>query len=114
MIVVYYLIGSLFVLLGFGCLILVVAQLPGTWVMLVLATLFHLAGDFWILPEVSGASSAWGWWAIAIATGLAILGEVIEFAAGAMGAKVGGGSKRSDRRHTGWSGTRLFHGSPGG
>jgi uncharacterized protein YqgC (DUF456 family) len=96
MIILYYLIGSLFVVLGFACLILVVAQLPGTWIMLGLATLVHLADTLWVLPEVSGGTSpAWGWWAIGIGTALALVGELIEFAAGALGAKVGGGSKRS-------------------
>ena len=92
MIVLYYVIGSLFVLMGLGCLVLVVIQLPGTWIMLVLATLVHIVDILWILPD---GSSAWGWWAIGIGTGLALIGEVIEFAAGALGAKAGGGSKRS-------------------
>lgn len=95
MIILYYLIGCLFVLVGFGCLVLVVAQLPGTWVMLILATLFHLADVFWVLPDIDGTSSAWGWWAIGIGLALALVGELIEFAAGALGAKMGGGSKRS-------------------
>ena len=57
MIAFYYLIGCLFVVAGFGCLVLVVAQLPGTWVMLILATLFHLADVYWVLPDMDGAAT---------------------------------------------------------
>ena len=91
--IVYYLLGSLFILLGFFCLLLVIAQLPGSWVMIVVATLIHLADDAWFLPDDVGSSR--GWWAIGIAVGIALVGELIEFGAGAMGAKLGGGSKRS-------------------
>jgi uncharacterized protein YqgC (DUF456 family) len=91
-IVLYYVVGGLFVLMGLGCLILVVLQLPGTWIMLVLATLLHVVDILWIVPD---GSSAWGWWAICIGTALALIGEAIEFAAGALGAKAGGGSRRS-------------------
>ena len=92
MIVLYYVVGGLFVLMGLGCLILVVLQLPGTWIMLVLATLLHVVDILWIVPD---GSSAWGWWAICIGTALALIGEAIEFAAGALGAKAGGGSRRA-------------------
>ncbi len=91
--IVYYLLGGLFIVLGFFCLLLVIAQLPGSWVMIVLATLIHLADDAWFLPAETDPSR--GWWAIGIAVAVALLGELIEFGAGAMGAKVGGGSKRS-------------------
>jgi len=91
-IVLYYVIGSVFVVMGLGCLVLVVIQLPGTWIVLGLATLVHWADMLWIAPD---SSSAWGWWAIGIGAGLALFGEVVEFAAGALGAKAGGGSKRS-------------------
>ncbi len=94
--VLFYVLGSLFVLIGFACLVLVVFQMPGTWIMLIIATLVHLADVFWIMPGMGGSPSpAWGWWAIAIGCAFALVGEVIEFAAGALGAKAGGGSKRA-------------------
>lgn len=91
--IIYYLLGGLFVVLGFLCLLLVVAQLPGTWIMLVIALLIHLADAAWFLPDDVGSSL--GWWVLGIGTVVALFGELIEFAAGALGAKVGGGSKRS-------------------
>ena len=91
--IVYYLLGGLFIVLGFFCLLLVVAQLPGSWVMIFLAVLIHLADDAWFLP--AGTDPSWGWWAIGIAVAIALIGELIEFGAGALGAKAGGGSKRS-------------------
>ena len=91
--VVYYILAGLFILLGFGCLLLVIAQLPGTWLMLGFAVGIHLMDDAWFLPE--GATSSRGWWAIGIAGALAVVGEIVEFAAGAFGAKVGGGGKRA-------------------
>ena len=72
---------------------LVIAQLPGTWLMIGFAVGIHLIDQAWFLPE--GASSSTGWWAIGIGVALAVVGEIVEFAAGAFGAKVGGGSKRS-------------------
>ena len=94
--IVYYVVGSLFVIIGFACVVLVVFQMPGTWIMLIIATLAHLADVFWIMPGMgSSANPAWGWWAIAIGCALALVGEGIEFVAGALGAKAGGGSKRA-------------------
>ena len=61
--------------------------------MLGFAVGIHLMDDAWFLPE--GASSSTGWWAIGIGVALAVVGEIVEFAAGAFGAKVGGGGKRA-------------------
>ena len=94
--IAYYVVGSLFVIIGIACMVLVVFQMPGTWIMLIIATLAHLVDVFWIMPGMgSSASPAWGWWAIAIGCALALVGEGIEFVAGALGAKAGGGSKRA-------------------
>ena len=94
--IIYYVMGSLFVFIGLACVILVVFQMPGTWIMLFIATLAHLADVFWIMPGMGSIPSpAWGWWAIGIGCAFALIGEVIEFAAGALGAKAGGGSRRA-------------------
>jgi len=92
-VVAYYILAGVFVLLGFGCLLLVIAQLPGTWLMIGFAVAIHLIDDAWLLPK--GVSPSTGWWAIGIAVALAVVGEIIEFGAGAYGAKVGGGGKRA-------------------
>jgi hypothetical protein len=41
-----------------------------------------------------GDGETWGWTTLGVCVGLAIIGEVMEMGAGALGAKVGGGSRR--------------------
>jgi uncharacterized protein YqgC (DUF456 family) len=82
---------ALFALLGAGCLLLVIMQLPGVWIMIGLGLLVQLADVAWI----HGEAATPGWWAIGIAVVLAIIGEILEAASGAAGAKVGGGGRRS-------------------
>jgi hypothetical protein len=77
-----------FAIIGAGCVLLSLVGLPGTWVMLGLAVLIELGDSLW-----SGGQT-WGWWTLGICGGLAVLGEVLETAAGALGVKVGGGSRR--------------------
>ena len=86
-----WLISILFILLGLGCLFLVIMQLPGTWVMLVLGL-----GAQLLMEHVIGGDHPfyWGWWALGIGLVLAIIGEVVEGLAGAAGTKAGGGTKR--------------------
>lgn len=91
MIWLHWTLTILFALLGAGCLMLVIMQLPGIWIMIALATLVQLADVSWAHGEASSA----GWWGIGIALALAIVGEFLEGASGAAGAKVGGGSRRS-------------------
>jgi hypothetical protein len=86
-----YLVASLFVLLGGACVAALVIQLPGTWVLLGLALLIEWA-DALYLPE--GARQTFGWWTLGGALGLGILGELLEFLAGVLGTKRGGGSNR--------------------
>jgi len=86
-----WLISILFILLGLGCLFLVIMQLPGTWVMLALGL-----GAQLLMEHVIGGDHpfAWGWWALGIGLVLAVIGEVVEGLAGAAGTKAGGGTKR--------------------
>ena len=65
---------------------MVALQLPGTWVML-LAT----AAVAWWRWD----AEAIGWWTLAVLLVLAILGEVIETLAGAMGTRKAGGTRRA-------------------
>jgi uncharacterized protein YqgC (DUF456 family) len=79
-----------FALLGGGCVLLVIMQLPGTWAMMLLGLGVQCADAWWL---ADGHATA-GWWALGIALVLALLGEIIETAAGVAGAKMGGGHKR--------------------
>jgi uncharacterized protein YqgC (DUF456 family) len=62
--------------------------LPGNWIVVALA-----AGFAWLFPEEQGHGV--GWWTVGVAGALAVVGEVIEFAAGAAGAAKQGASKRA-------------------
>ncbi len=66
--------------------VLTALQLPGTW-LIVLATGL-VAWWRWDQQTI-------GWYALAAVLGLAILGEVLEFIAGALGARTAGASKRA-------------------
>lgn len=61
--------------------------LPGNWIILILCGIYA-----WFFPEHAG--SGIGWIGLSILAGCAILGEVIEFAAGAAFAGKRGGSRR--------------------
>ncbi|TWU59147.1 hypothetical protein Poly51_19330 [Rubripirellula tenax] len=63
-------------------------SLPGNWLGVALLALFA-----WLGPDSGRA--AIGYTAVAVAFGFALLGEVVEFAAGAMGAQKAGASRRS-------------------
>ncbi|MEM8737749.1 MAG: DUF456 family protein [Planctomycetota bacterium] len=62
-------------------------QLPGTWLMIATTAVFA----WW---RWGADSLSYGWAALATLLGLALLGELIEFAAGAVGSSSVGGSKR--------------------
>lgn len=66
--------------------LLTAITLPGTWFMLLAALLIQ-----WWSP---GGSQPFDWWTLGACAGLALLGEIFEFAASALGAKKAGGSKR--------------------
>ena len=87
-----YLIALLFVLLGAGCLVLVLFQLPGGWILLALAVGIEYIVDRFYLPAESQPtfppSVLWG------SLALLLLGEALEFGAGALGAKQGGATRR--------------------
>lgn len=67
--------------------VLTALQLPGTWLMLIATGAFA----WWRWGE---ERLSYGWWPLAIMLGLALLGELVEFAAGALGSRTAGGSKR--------------------
>lgn len=86
-----YVIAVPFFLLGAVCVVLVVVQLPGVWILLALAALIEFA-DALYLP--AGDRQTFQWWVLAVCVGLALLGELIEFVAAVAGAKKGGSSAR--------------------
>lgn len=61
--------------------------LPGNWFNVAAMAVYALIGP-------ADGRAAIGWWAVAIAGVLAVLGEIIEFAAGALGVSKAGGSRR--------------------
>jgi uncharacterized protein len=84
----YYALATLLVLVGALCWLSNLFSLPGNWVLLALVALFA-----YLVPQEGsrGISGTTLW----ILLGLGVLGEIIEFAAGAMGAAKQGASRRS-------------------
>ena len=87
-----YLVAALFLLLGAACVVLVVVQLPGGWILLGLAAVIEYC-DRWYLPA-DGDQQTFGWWVLGGGLVMLIIGEIIEFIAAALGAAKGGSSKR--------------------
>jgi uncharacterized protein len=78
-------------LLVAGCVfawLLNLVTLPGNWLVVGAAALFA-----WLIPEQAGRGVSWT--VVAVLLGIAVLGEVIEFVAGAAGAARQGASRRA-------------------
>ena len=86
-----YLVATVFCVLGFVCVLSIILGLPGTWIMIGLALLIEVFDSAYLPPERQTTFGAWVLWTCVILAGI---GELIELAAGAAGAKKGGGSKR--------------------
>lgn len=86
-----YIVAFVFFLAGIGCLILVVAGLPGGWVMLGLAGVIEFADSLYLQAE---NTQTFDWWILITCGVMLLIGEVIEFLAGLVGAKKGGASRR--------------------
>lgn len=84
----YYTLALLLVCGGGVCWLSNLFSLPGNWLLLGLVALFA-----WLAPAESGGGI--GWPTVGILAGLAVIGEVIEFSAGAAGAAKLGASRRS-------------------
>lgn len=87
---VYHLTGIVLVLASAAAWVATLFMLPGTWV---IVGLVALAAFF--LPEAPDRSLGLSWYEVAGIGGLAVLGEVLEFVAGAAGAKKAGASRRA-------------------
>lgn len=86
-----YLVAVIFTFLAAVCLLVILLGLPGTWLMLILAIGVELIDTLWLDIE---DKETFGWVWIGICVGLALIGEVLETMAGAVGTRKGGGSKR--------------------
>ncbi|MEX0612071.1 MAG: DUF456 domain-containing protein [Pirellulales bacterium] len=84
----YYLWALLLVASCVLAWLLNVAALPGNWLIVLAAVLF-----VWLFPVEAGRGVTWN--TVAVLLGLAVVGEVIEFAAGAAGAARQGASRRA-------------------
>ena len=89
-VVIHWVVGAAFGCLGLACVVVTVIGLPGLWGLLLLAGAIQLS-DGWLRP---GGGHTFDPWTLVAAFVLAILAEVIEFAAGAAGAKKAGASGR--------------------
>ena len=88
---ILYPVAFVFSILGAGCVGVVLLGLPGTWIMLGLAFLIEMVDQFY-LP--AGSAPTFNGWLLGSCLVLAILGEVLEFMAGLLGAKKAGSSRR--------------------
>jgi hypothetical protein len=89
-VVLPWVVGAAFGLLGLLCVVATVLGLPGLWGLLLLAGGVQLS-DRWLRPDGSHTFDAW---TLAAAVAAALLAEWIEFSAGAAGARKSGASGR--------------------
>lgn len=84
-------IAVFFAIVGLLLLATIPFGLPGNWLLLGLAAGLELVSRWFGSPA---PPQVFGWHLLAFGAGLAALGEGIEFAAGAVGARWGGGTRR--------------------
>lgn len=84
----YYTLAVLLICCGGICWLTNLFSLPGNWILLGMAALFA-----WLASDTGGYGISWT--TVGIMAGLAVLGEIIEFFAGAAGAAKQGAARRS-------------------
>jgi len=84
---VYYLWAVLLVVASVVSWLLSLVALPGNWIVVALAALFA-----WVFPEDGGRGMTWT--TVGVLVVLAVIGELVEFGAGAAGAAKQGASRR--------------------
>jgi len=89
--ITYYILATLAVLVAIGFWLANLLSLPGNWGIPLLA--IALAWSFPLDDSAQGPGI--GWDTVAVLVGLAVLGELMEFAAGATGAAKQGASRRA-------------------
>jgi len=83
----YYFWALLLTVANLGGLTATMFALPGNWLIVGLTALFA-----WLVHDPAGGGVSW--WVVGAILILAIVGEIVEFAAGAAGAARSGGSRR--------------------
>lgn len=83
----YYLWACLLIAANLAALAGTMLSLPGNWLIVLFTALFA-----WLVRGPDGLGI--GWWGLGVLLVLAIVGEIVEFAAGAAGAAKSGGSRR--------------------
>lgn len=86
-----YPVALVFAVLGLACVLLVIIQLPGTWVMLGLALVVEWTDRLYLPAD---HRQTFDWWVLLGCLGLAVIGEIVEFVAGMVGARKGGSTAR--------------------
>ncbi|HWB20820.1 MAG TPA: DUF456 domain-containing protein [Phycisphaerales bacterium] len=84
-----YLVAFLFTVVGFACAVSVLFSIPGGWCMVLLAVVINLTDQMYRGDMIETFN--WTWLMACVV--LLLIGEVVEFAAGAAGTRVGGGTK---------------------
>jgi uncharacterized protein YqgC (DUF456 family) len=85
---IYFLWAVLLVVASGIAWLLTLFTLPGNWLIVAAAALFA-----WLIPHEAGRGVTWT--TVAVLVSLAILGEIVEFGAGAAGAAKQGASRRA-------------------
>src|SRR5262245_22202170 len=85
---VYYPSAILLLVLCVAAWLTTLLTIPGNWIVVGLA-----AGFAWLFPVAAGRGITWN--SVFVLIGLAVVGEIIEFVAGAAGAAKQGASRRS-------------------
>lgn len=84
-------VATLFAVIGMACVVAVFFGLPGTWILLGIALGIELV-DTLYLERYNPQTFAW--WLLIACLLLALLGELLEFLAGALGARSAGSTRR--------------------
>ena len=82
-----YVVAACFFVLSAACVVLVVLQLPGGWIMLALAAVIEWLDELYLPAE---RQPTFPMWLLIVSLGLLLLGELVEFVAAAEGARRGG------------------------
>jgi uncharacterized protein YqgC (DUF456 family) len=84
----YFLVVAILLLISIAAWLLTLLTLPGNWLIVLAAAVFA-----WLIPAQAGQGITWR--TVVVLVALAVVGEVIEFAAGAVGAARQGASRRA-------------------
>lgn len=86
-----YVVATVFFVIGAMCIVSIIFSIPGGWLMLGLACIIEFVDRFYLPVE---RQQTFGWWVLGASLVLLGVSELIEFAAGAAGAKRGGAGRR--------------------